>query len=283
MASLDRLDASGLRGRWNLSLAFGIRRVFRIYPLSVLCVLLIPIFRIPPSPSEVYSWIGTWHFCSNLALAQSLTYSPNILDVLWSLPLEVEMYCLLPLIYFVIRSGRYRSLLVWVLAVVAGLTIPGLVGRLSVFLYAPCFAAGVLAFDLSRTVRPGFPSWLWPCAIGLAMCLFGPLDNISLPDKMPRAWILSLGLGLFLPFCIELRAPSVARACHYIAKYSYGIYLSHSIVFWVVLYKMDAFPWPIRLVTLIAASVTVPVAMYHLVEAPLIRVGGRLASSVRSG
>src|SRR5277367_3572885 len=57
MASLQRLDTIAGSDR-SLALAFWVRRIFRIYPLSVLFVLLVPIFHIPSDPSLSYVWIG---------------------------------------------------------------------------------------------------------------------------------------------------------------------------------------------------------------------------------
>lgn len=282
MSSLERLERSGLRQNWRLGAVFGVRRIFRIYPLSIFCILLVTIFRIPSSPGGTYSWIGIWHFLSNLALIQSLTYSPDVLDVLWSLPLEVEMYCLLPLIYFVIRSKRRLSFLVFLLAIASALVIPKFVGRLSVFAYAPCFSAGVLAYALSKAVKPRFPAWVWPLGVGSAIILFGPLDNISLRHKLPLAWVLALGLGLLVPLCKELKVPSITRVCHFVAKYSYGIYLSHTIIFWLSIHRMESMPISLRIAVLIVGSVGAPIAMYHLIEDPFIRIGVELGNRLRS-
>lgn len=103
MASLERLDKPDESAR-SLAYAFWIRRFFRIYPLSVLFVVLVPIFHIPSDPGLIYAWNGIKGFFSNLTLTQNLTYSGDILSPLWSLPLEVQMYLLLPFAYFAIRG-----------------------------------------------------------------------------------------------------------------------------------------------------------------------------------
>ena len=115
-----------------------------------------------------------------------------------------------------------------------------------------------------------------------AIWLYGPADDVSLPHKMLRAWIVTLGLGLVIPLCREIASRWIARSCHYVAKYSYGIYLSHSVVFWLALYRMAGLPLAIRLATLVVGSVGAPVALYHLIEGPLIGVGAQLAGRLRS-
>lgn len=55
MGSLARLELTGFTRPWRLALAFMIRRIFRIYPLSVLFVLLVPVFSIPHFPGESFA------------------------------------------------------------------------------------------------------------------------------------------------------------------------------------------------------------------------------------
>ncbi len=281
MFSLQRLSHSGFSNDWRLTAAFWIRRFFRIYPLSIICVLMVPLFHIPPEANGTYVWPGAWNFLSNLALTQSLTFSDSVLAPLWSLPLEVQMYVLLPFLYFVIRAKRYRSLALWVASVLVAATVPNVVTRLSVLYFAPCFVAGVVAFDLQRTARWKLPAWLWPVILLLAIVLFGPLDNIHLIAKMHRAWALSLLLGLAIPYTKEMTVPAIKKVSHWIAKYSYGIYLSHSIVFWAAIDLMRGFHVWQRALVLLLGSIFAPIAMYHWIEEPLINVGARVANSLR--
>jgi peptidoglycan/LPS O-acetylase OafA/YrhL len=277
MASLARMDSSCPGEPWKLIAAFAIRRFFRIYPLSMITVLVVILFRIASSPGLTYTWIGWPHVASNLALTQNLTNSPYVLAVLWTLPLEIQMYCFLPFIYLFIRRSSYRPLVIWVLAVIAAVTAPRISLRLGMFTVAPCFVAGIVAYGLHKVIRPRWPSWIWLCAILLAICLYGPLDDISLARKLKMAWVLTLALAVVFPFCREIRGRFLSRACHTVAKYSYGIYLSHSIVFTLALYTMAGAPPSVRLLLLAGGCIILPVAMYHLIEHPLIRVGSALA------
>lgn len=282
MASLARLDRHG-ESRDSLALAFWIRRIFRIYPLTVLFVVLTPIFHIPSDPGQMYAWIGLKAFLSNLALTQNLTYSPDILGPLWSLPLEMQMYLLLPFAYFAIRGDRrYRSLALWALAVLLALTVPHISERLNVFRYAPCFASGVVAFDLLRSQhwRWKLPAWTWPVGIFTAIALFGPHDNISLPHKMTRAWVLSLLLAVLYANVHEAGPNWMHRVFHWIAERSFGIYLSHIVVFWIVFYRMAQLPLWARGAALIAGAVGIPALLYVSIERPLIQVGARVAGHV---
>jgi peptidoglycan/LPS O-acetylase OafA/YrhL len=277
MASLARMDSFGA-GLGKLVAAFAIRRAFRIYPLSMVTVFAVVLFHIASAPGLNYAWIGWPHVASNLALTQNLTRSPYVLAVLWTLPLEIQMYCFLPFIYLFIRTGSYRPFAIWLLAVVASVTIPRISDRLFMFLFAPCFAAGVVAYGLHKVIRPRWPSWVWLCAILLAIFIFGPFDNLSIVPKMKLAWVLTLALAITFPFCREIRSRLLSRCCHAIAKYSYAIYLSHSIVISVALFTMASAPLTERILILVAGSIVLPVAAYHLLEHPLIQAGSRLAN-----
>jgi peptidoglycan/LPS O-acetylase OafA/YrhL len=282
MCSLQRLEGSGLSENWRLTAVFWIRRFFRIYPLAVFCVLTMAVFRIPPGARKDFSWVGIGGFFSNLGLTQNLTYSRYVLDPLWSLPLEVQMYAMLPFAYFVVRSGsKYRAYVLWVLSVVLALTLPRAVGRLSVFTYAPCFTSGIIAFDQSRRAKWKFPAWTWPLAILIIITLFGPLDNINLPDKKYRAWALSLILGLVVSHVRESAWPVVHKFTHWIAEQSYGIYLSHVAIFWVAINVMASQPVWARVLVLVVGSVGVPFVLYNFLESPLIGAGARLANRLR--
>ena len=279
MASLQRLEKSA-ESDTVLTLAFWIRRFFRIYPLAILFVVLVPIFHIPSSPELPYLWIGLKGFLSNLALAQNLTYSNDILGPLWSLPLEVQMYVILPFAYFAIRGDkRYRSLALWALSVLLALTLPRISWRLNVFLYAPCFTSGIVAFDLIRSKRwtSKLPAWVWPIGIFAVIALFGPHDNVSLGNKMYRAWGLSLLLGVLYANVEEVRRNWTHVIFHWIAERSYGIYLSHIVVLWVVFYRMAQFPLWAQIATLIVGTVGIPALLYISIEKPLILVGSRIA------
>jgi peptidoglycan/LPS O-acetylase OafA/YrhL len=278
MASLGRMDSLLPGDSRNLIAAFAIRRFFRIYPLSMITVLVVILFRIASSPGLTHSWIGWRNVASNLALTQNLTNSPYVLAVLWTLPLEIQMYCFLPFIYLFIRRSSLRPLVIWAVAVIAAVTVPKISLRLGMFAVAPCFVAGVVAYGLHKVIRPRWPSWIWLCAILLAICSYGPLDNISLARKLKIAWALTLALAVVFPFCREIQGRFLSRACHTVAKYSYGIYLSHSIVFSVAFYTLAAAPPAVRLLVLAAGCIGLPVAMYHLIENPMIRIGSTLAN-----
>jgi peptidoglycan/LPS O-acetylase OafA/YrhL len=279
MGSLERLQRD-VQDNWQLVAGFWCRRFFRIYPLSILFVVLIALFRIPADPGVGYQWIGLRAFLSNLALTQNLTYDNNILSVLWSLPLEVQMYMMLPALYLAVRGKRrYVSLGLWVVSVALALVIPAISERLDVFRYGPCFTSGLVAYDLIRNKswRWALPAWMWPIGIAAAILLFGPHDNLHLGLKIERAWAVSLLLGVLYANVREGSYGGVRPVLHWIAEHSYGIYLSHTIVMGFAFYTLSGLPMWVRIIVLIAGSIGVPALLYVAIERPLVLAGGRVA------
>ena len=279
MASLQRLEGTA-SSDIHLMLAFWIRRIFRIYPLAILCVVLVAVFRIPENPFKEYFWMGLKGFLSNLALIQNFTGSPNSLSVLWSLPLEVQMYAVLPLAFFFIRGRRrYRSLALWIASVLLALLLDRIHWRGGVIKFAPCFASGVVAFDLlrSRGWTWKLPAWVWPIGILGTIVLFGPHDDVGLQYKMSSAWGLSLFLGVLYANVKEGRSNWFYSVSHWIAEHSYGIYLSHTVILWFVFFRMEQYPLWLKIVVLTAGAIGVPAILYITIEKPLILVGGRIA------
>jgi len=289
MASLERLEKTS-NSDTSLTLAFWIRRIFRIYPLAILCVVVMAVFHIPANPEGTYSWIGLKGLLSNLALIQNLTLSPYIQGPLWSLPLELQMYIILPFAYFAIRGKRrYRSFALWIFFV---LLVPIMVlimptnttiyQRLNVFLYAPCFTSGIVAFDLirSKTWTWKLPAWTWPVGVFAAIALFGPHSDAVFPSKLLRAWVLSLLLGVLYAIVAEARPNWIHRIFHWIAERSYGIYLSHSVLLWIVFYQMSQLPLWVRIPSLTAGAIGIPALLFISIEKPLILAGGHLARRI---
>jgi peptidoglycan/LPS O-acetylase OafA/YrhL len=282
MFSLERLQHDGFGNGWRLAAAFWMRRAFRIYPLSSVFIVLAVIAGIPQELGDPYVWLGMPVLISNLALAQNLFYHSDVLGILWSLPLEVQMYALLPFAFLLLnRRWKYGAAALWVLAVVLALTMPRISPRLSVFTYAPCFTAGIVAFAVARTSERRIPGWCWLPSVLLLILLFGPFDNVRLADKMGRAWVLTLALGVLAAHTREHTWDRLNAVAHWIAEQSYGIYLSHIPVLWLVIYVMADWPFVVRAIVLIVASVGVPAVCYRYIEKPLIRYGATVAQRVR--
>ena len=278
MISLGRLsrDVSGT----ELLKVFWTRRFFRIYPLAVVAVLAVWLLRIPPYPHGVYTRPSVSTVLANLSLSQNLFYRPNLLAPLWSLPLEVQMYALLPFAFLAIRRFGVWSA-PWIAGggVVAALLLPRVSGRLDVFSCAPCFGGGLIAYSLWGHAKRRLPSWSWPVALIAAMLFYGPFDNADFPQKLARAWVVCLLLGVLIPHVNEVkRAPGARVVC----ETSYSIYLSHGVVFWFALDACHGLSLVGRGILLAVLSIAAPAVLYRLVERPGMALGRGL-SGVKRG
>jgi peptidoglycan/LPS O-acetylase OafA/YrhL len=284
MFSLERSGTAGL----PLLKQFYLRRAFRIYPLSVLVIFIVITFHIP-----VASW--PWQFTelnwstvvSNLLLIQNLTYAPSVLSPLWSLPLEIQMYVALPFLYWILERGRRVdvAVLVWILFAGLAFAQPHITDRANIAQYAPCFMGGVLAFCLSKRRAATWPFWTW--AFALAVTIYGFLRltaNRADAHVMTVSWGLTCAVGWLIPHFAETRSRLVRRVCAIVAKYSYGIYLTHMIVLWVAFVRLQDASIITRVLVGLSLATCLPFVAYHLVEAPAIRMGVRLANrGIRRG
>lgn len=170
------MERSGLDGS-SLFSNFYLRRAFRIYPLSMLAVLTAVALRLDSGihgvPGLTRSGpVSLGRILSNLFLVQNLMKPGSIINVLWSLPFEVQMYVFLPFLFLWIRKkhAAIRNLsLLWLFSLfvaviqikLAAITGPAsLAKKLSLLRMIPNFLPGVVAFVLPHT--PKIKSSLWP-------------------------------------------------------------------------------------------------------------------------
>lgn len=255
---------------------FFIRRAFRIYPLSIVVVVITHWFASSFGHAEPTPRLTL----SNLLLIQNLLNEGSIPDPLWSLPFEVQMYLVLPILYSLLEARHKRSTL-WLLALwgaavalIFGLALVG--ANYHLIKYIPCFLPGVLAYA-QRGAKRWLPAWL--------LFAFLALLTVALPLVVARgarenivAWPICLALGLLIPRCREIQSRALAAAGKLIAKYSYGIYLVHvPAIALASRHLSDANPVLRWGVCILGALATILVA-YHGIEDPGIRVGNRIAT-----
>jgi peptidoglycan/LPS O-acetylase OafA/YrhL len=212
---------------------------------------------------------------ANMLLVQNIVGLRYLLGPYWSLPLEVQMYLMLPLCFLVARRrSRDMALLLATLVtaylVVAFSGIRG-VWRLTVFDYGPSFFGGVLAYHLLRRNRTAVSARVLPFALLGAVALVPLLGTTA--NTFARAWVPCLLLGLVLPRIAELSESVVTRAAKTIATYSYGIYLLHVPVLWLAFNVGAKLPLALQLGIVAGGLVLFPWLAYHLIEEPGIRLG----------
>jgi peptidoglycan/LPS O-acetylase OafA/YrhL len=152
-----------------------------------------------------------------LLLIQNITQTPPVLGVLWSLPLEVQMYTVLPFLFFMVRSGNWRRRLLICLgiAVVSAGIVWRFTGKLNIIAFIPCFHAGVLAYKrLSR--KPTLPAWIWVVFIPGLLLSIAALPfyqrNFLKPVTLPMEWAVVWTLGFTWSMFREVTWKPLVRA-----------------------------------------------------------------------
>ena len=290
MMSMGRLGLSG----WQLHSTFYIKRFFRIYPLSIAIIILVLAARIPPTtwpddipPASLRSII------SNLLLCQNLTRQPDLIGPLWSLPYEVQMYLVLPVLFIFVRKCTSGSLAgLWYGAVVVGMLQSWLaeiyygrhmgLERLGIAEFGPCFMAGIIAYYLLRRRQQAeLPFWVWAATLFTVSWIYlqwtAGGDHVGIPE-----WLCCLAMGVVVVSCAESRHRTLNFLTHRIAKYSYGLYLGQLPVLWFAFIKLKShsvwLQWSVFLFLIVAG----PFALYHLIEEPFIKLGKIASARKRS-
>ena len=270
---------------WSLerkphTLDFYIRRVFRIYPLAIVAILAAVLFHAPVNGTvthffEYHAPSGKNIFFTSLLVQNIVPRQQNIIGVLWTLPLEVQMYLALPVLFAFVRRERavWPLLLLWLLTCLTCRSVfPAVFSALP--MAVPCFLPGIMAYVLFPRVAPRLPAAL------LLPVTFALTCGFMLRPNFRTAWVFCLALGLLLPFFRQLRTPWVTRTAHELAKYSFGIYLTHPFALALGFYLLAGHSLALQLTVEFLAIAAFSVTGYHLIEKPFIRLGSRVASRV---
>jgi peptidoglycan/LPS O-acetylase OafA/YrhL len=275
------MERSSLHGALMLK-DFYIRRIFRIYPLSVLAVAAALALHLDSdldgNAGLSYGPLpGKMAVLYQVLLVQNLMHVKSIVNVLWSLPFEVQMYLFLPFLFAWVRRKRvfWPLLVLWTTSLLAALAQPriALLDRASLLRFVPCFLPGVIAFAAPHT--PRLSSYLWPIFI------LGLVAAFTFNPGLPMGWALCLMLGLLIPLFRDIQNKLLRTISNHIATYSYGIYISHQFCIWFALGVLATRPLWFRLGLLSTSLVVLPIVLYHGIEKPMIQAGIRLAKRWR--
>jgi peptidoglycan/LPS O-acetylase OafA/YrhL len=266
LLSMERMRQPGL------FLNFYVRRFFRIYPLSIVCIFMVLLLQIPSWPTVPFVPPGWRATVSNLLLLQNLTNAKDIIGPLWSLPREVQMYAILPVIFVALRRvGSVPLVLIlwWIAAVAAPHTL--------VLNCVPFFMGGVFAYQMGKEKTYRLPAIWWPVSLAVLISLHLWFRNNVADDYRP-SYVLCMLLGGLIPHFRDLASSRLTQACHIIARYSYGIYLFHLPVIWFAFVKLRTFSAWLQWASLGILMCAIPCMAYRWLEAPFIETGRRLAN-----
>lgn len=274
-------------GRNAVFTRFMIRRCFRIYPLSILVLIFVLAFRIPQAMLTPGKWLAAeptlWDIFSNFALIQNLTKSDSIIGVLWSLPYEMQMYLFLPWLFLLLRPSRtiWKCVIIWALSISAALLALHHPRRIpDMALFIPCFLPGVIAYQTLRKKCFRLPAFVWPFVVVAVTVLHLAAMNWAVKHgaeiRWGVRWASALILGFVVPRFYQISARWLVMISHAIARYSYGIYLTHTFAIWLAFERLAKLPGIEKAVLFGITGIGLPVLLYHTVEEPMIRIGRRV-------
>jgi len=282
--------------------AFYARRILRIWPLYFAAFFgLVALNHVLPGvgPTTHSSWLAFSFFSGNWYILRH-GWIAGPVDPLWSISVEEQFYICIPLV-IAFAGRRGIRLLSYILLAVAYLAIAryalhpvaGDNGEWTdSFVHFQFFCAGtLLALGLhGRLPRLPAPARLLGFALGFA-CWFACL-RLGVRSWEPQAglgaslagWALML-LGAVLFFVSTLGTPGsyVPRWLAYLGRISYGLYVYHSLVLYLVFEKGGAWlarvPQSLRASTgtaiVLAATVLVAHLSYRYFERPFLRLKER--------
>jgi peptidoglycan/LPS O-acetylase OafA/YrhL len=287
MLSLERQAAQwGVR---RLHSTFLIRRIFRIYPLSVCVVCLVQLLSLVGVGRGFEGHLTS--FAYDLLLVQNIptaSFTPDLLAALWSLPFEMQMYVFLPALFLLVRAtGRRaptRVVGLWLTAMALAFGLYRLNWRYDLVKYIPCFLPGVLAYALSAQKLSNQTARLSPLVL---FSLVGALA-VAYPMLVARGFrenllapFVCLALGITIPLCGDITSHVLQRLGKVIATYSYGVYLTHIFAIEIAFARAPQLPLIARLAIFIALMWILPWAAYNFIEAPGLGLGKRIAHSLQ--
>jgi peptidoglycan/LPS O-acetylase OafA/YrhL len=191
---------------------------------------------------------------------------------MWTLTYEMQMYVLLPVIFFFVRRNfsLWPLLMLWFFVYAECHQLFRGVPH-NFFLCIPYFLPGIMAYVGFGRRRPILPAWTLPFALAGVYLVF-----LRWPEwRIGNLVCLAVGLGL--PSFRQMSSRWLIRASHEVAKYSYGIYLTHPFALVFGIYLMPHRPLVFQLAVVLISLTVISVGAYHLLERPMIRLGARLA------
>jgi peptidoglycan/LPS O-acetylase OafA/YrhL len=264
---------------WSLerkphTLDFYIRRIFRIYPLALAVIAIAFLFHAPTGGTAQHFFVYA-HPTYKQLIAQSALIEPGhaqLIGVMWSLPYEVEMYLLLPVLFFFVRKNFsfWPLLTIWALVLGNSRHVPAEGHNFAVAI--GYFIPGIMAYVGFGRWRPKLPGWtLMPFLLLMWLLFWYRFD-------FHRGWYFCLLIGLMLPLFRQMRSKWVLEPSRVIARSSYGIYLTHPFAIVIGIYLLRGQSVPVRVLGELIPLLVLPVAAYHLLEHPMIRWGSRFAA-----
>jgi peptidoglycan/LPS O-acetylase OafA/YrhL len=280
------------------------RRALRLYPVYLACLLvsaaLLPmqlrVYGEAPFPHPHTAYLVAiveasiaqlpLHLAAHLAMVHaaippSMLPHANyaILHPGWSLSLEWQFYLLAPLVFAMLLRGGASALLVIGGACAAHFLLAGPQGFLP--LHVPEFALGIACYMVWRR-RPALS---WPLLLPAGMAL----AYLTTHDPAVVVW-MAVFLAALAPRAAgaaTLNGVLQSAPLQALGRWSYAVYLSHTIVLVLAMDALRAAGMPVMgqwayfgalLAATLCGTLVVSAALHRWVEAPCIAFGRRIAA-----
>jgi peptidoglycan/LPS O-acetylase OafA/YrhL len=96
-------------------------------------------------------------------------------------------------------------------------------------------------------------------------------------------WFFCAAVGLAIPMFLEVRSRWLKSISKLIARYSYGIYVSHVPILWFCFTRVHLGSAAVSALLAVLLTTAISVFVYHWIEDPAIQVGKRLTTRVLHG
>jgi peptidoglycan/LPS O-acetylase OafA/YrhL len=272
---------------------FVLSRVFRLYPAYWLSLLLAA-WLLPQLGEIDFSAV---QLVANTTMLQTAFRQPNVLDVYWTLFIELVFYAMCLAVFSAGRLGSakaifciFSALLVAAMggAVARHAGQPGIPAALPLYLavmwFAACLRLAVLHGDaqarqLCRVMLPmlllAIPA-VWATAYD---------DNSHKESVLADISAFYLALLLFLG-CVKRRWFTPGWLV-YVGGISYSLYLFHPLMLELGAYWARPLAWPVsglvQVVATLVLSFLLSHAVYRWVERPAVRLGKQLVHRLGAG
>ena len=131
---------------------------------------------------------------------------------------------------------------------------------------------GIMAFLIQKKVTPRIPSWLWPAFIVDLVAAY-----MFTKPCFYRKPLICLVLGLAIPFFTSITNRPLVAAGKLVAKYSYGLYLSHLFCIWFAFQKLGSLPMSLEIPIFFTSAVLLPIIGCHTIKDPCLKFGNRIS------
>jgi peptidoglycan/LPS O-acetylase OafA/YrhL len=289
--------------------AFYMRRILRIWPLYFLVFFgLVVLQRVLPGagPKNPASWLAFTFFAGNWWICVHGWIPAYPVNPLWSISIEEQFYIAIPLIALYGRRLGVKAISLLLIAVsyaaVVVYAMHPVLGFSSQwtnsFVQFQFFAAGtLLSIYLKGRVPRWHPAWRLLAAVSAIGCWLVASTAFGVQADTPHSTVLEAPIGwalvlagtlLLLLSMLGLEQRYLPRPIVYLGRISYGLYLFHELIYFVIFHPGKAWltrcsealhlaAWRGGVGTTLAFFLTVLVAhtSYQVYEKPFLRIKRR--------